>query len=100
MPEERRTQMPKDKPTLAYDSRVNPYFPHQVLMETTSACQLRWKMCAREESLKKGTLEIGQMQEWLAEKIINEVASVNRKTRLWFCYFGEPTSSRQLWKRI
>lgn len=87
-------------PVLPYDSRVNPYFPHQVLMESTSACQLRCKMCAREESLKKGTLEIGQMAEWLAEKIIDEVASVNPKTRLWFCYFGEPTISRQLWKRI
>ncbi|HEY3038999.1 MAG TPA: radical SAM/SPASM domain-containing protein [Pyrinomonadaceae bacterium] len=85
---------------LPYDSRVNPYFPHQILMETTSACQLRCKMCAREESLKKGTLKIGQMEEWLAEKIIDEVASVNPKTRLWFCYFGEPTISKQLWRRV
>lgn len=89
-----------DKPLLAYDSRVNPYFPHQVLMETTSACQLRCKMCACDESLKKGTLKVGQMQQWLAEKIIDEVARVNPKTRLWFCYFGEPTISKHLWKRI
>ena len=88
------------KTVLPYDSRANPYFPHQVLMETTSACQLRCKMCAREQSLKKGTLKIGQMEQWLAEKIIDEVASVNPKTRLWFCYFGEPTISKQLWKRI
>jgi len=39
-------------------------------------------MCAREESLKKGTLQIGQMEEWLAEKIIDEVASINPKTLL------------------
>src|SRR5438552_3462175 len=89
-----------DKPVLPYDSRTNPYFPHQVLMETTSACQLRCTMCARQAALDKGTLEIGEMKQWLAEKIIDEVASVNRKTRLWFCYFGEPTISRQLWKRI
>ena len=89
-----------EKPTLPYDSRVNPYFPHQVLMETTSACQLRCKMCAREDSVKKGTLKVGQMEEWLAEKIVDEVATTNPKTRLWFCYFGEPTISRQLWKRI
>ena len=89
-----------DKPVLAYDSRVNPYFPHQVLMETTSACQLRCKMCAREDSLKKGTLKIGEMGQWLAEKIIDEVAAVNPKTRLWFCYFGEPTISKKLWSRI
>lgn len=88
------------KPLLPYDSRANPFFPHQVLMETTSACQLRCKMCAREDSLKKGTLKLGQMQQWLAEKIIDEVVSVNPKTRLWFCYFGEPTISKQLWQRI
>jgi MoaA/NifB/PqqE/SkfB family radical SAM enzyme len=33
-------------PTLPYDSRENSYSPHQVLTETTSACQLRCKMCA------------------------------------------------------
>jgi pyruvate-formate lyase-activating enzyme len=91
---------PQITATIPYDSRVNPYFPHQVLMETTSACQLRCKMCAREDALKRGTLKIGQMEEWLAEKIVNEVASVNPKTRMWFCYFGEPTISKQLWKRI
>ncbi len=42
-----------NKPMLPYDSRVNPYFPHQVLMETTSACQLRCKMCARESLCKE-----------------------------------------------
>jgi pyruvate-formate lyase-activating enzyme len=89
-----------DRPVVPYDSRVNPYFPHQVLMETTSACQLRCTMCAREASLKKGTLEIGQMEEWLADKIIDEVARVNPQTRLWFCYFGEPTLSKRLWDRV
>ena len=89
-----------DKPLLPYDSRVNPYFPHQILMETTSACQLRCTMCARQEALAKGTLEIGEMPQQLAEKIIGEVAAVNPKTRLWFCYFGEPTIARSLWKRI
>lgn len=88
------------KPIFDFDSRVNPYFPHQVLMETTSACQLRCLMCARESALKKGTLKVGQMEEWLAMKIIDEVARVNPKTRFWFCYFGEPTLSKQLSKRI
>lgn len=88
------------KPKIEYSSRVNPYFPHQVLMETTSACQLRCKMCAREDALKKGTLKVGHMEEWLADKIVDEVVAVNPKTRLWFCFFGEPTLSKQLWKRI
>ena len=69
-------------------------------METTSACQLRCIMCARDSALNKGTLKIGQMEEWLALKIIDEVAEVNPKARLWFCYFGEPTISKQIWKRI
>jgi len=85
---------------IPYDSRVNPHFPHQVLMETTSACQLRCSMCARESSLAKGTLKLGEMEEWLAEKIIDEVATTNPATRFWFCYFGEPTISRKLWSRV
>lgn len=88
------------KPVIEYSTRVNPYFPHQVLMETTSACQLRCSMCAREDALKKGALKIGHMAEWLALKIMDEVAAVNPKTRLWFCFFGEPTLSKQLAKRV
>lgn len=88
------------KPTIEFDSRVNPYFPHQVLMESTSACQLRCVMCARTDALKKGTLKVGHMDEWLALKIIDEIAEVNPKTRLWFCYFGEPTISKTVWRRI
>lgn len=88
------------KPEFEYDSRVNPYFPHQVLMETTSACQLRCVMCARESALKKGTLKVGNMEEGLALKIIDEIAEVNPKTRFWFCFFGEPTISKQIWRRI
>jgi hypothetical protein len=57
-------------------------------------------MCAREDALKKGTLKTGEMKQWLAEKIIDEIASENPKTRLWFCYFGEPTISKKLWDRI
>ncbi len=88
------------QPEFDYDSRVNPYFPHQVLMETTSACQLRCKMCARESALQKGTLKVGNMEDWLAQKIIDEVAAVNKKTRFWFCFFGEPTISKKIWQRI
>lgn len=69
-------------------------------METTSACQLRCIMCARESALKKGTLKVGNMEEWLAMKIIDEVARCNPKTRLWFCFFGEPLISKQLCRRI
>ncbi len=86
--------------TIEFDSRVNPYFPHQILMETTSACQLRCIMCAREAALEKGTLKVGHMEEWLAMKMIEEVATVSPKTRLWFCYFGEPTLSKEVWRRI
>jgi sulfatase maturation enzyme AslB (radical SAM superfamily) len=83
-----------------YDSRVNPYFPHQVLMESTSACQLRCSMCARSAALKKGTLKLGNMEEWLSVKIMTEVAQVNPDCRLWFCFFGEPTLSKDIWRRI
>jgi len=40
-------------------------------METTSGCQLRCIMCARESALDKGTLKVGTMKEHLAMKIID-----------------------------
>lgn len=89
-----------DRPEIPFDSRVNPYFPHQVLMESTSACQLRCAMCARESVMRNGKFRIGHMEQWLAEKIIDEVAQVNPQTRLWFCFFGEPLISKHLPGRI
>ncbi|OGW47897.1 MAG: hypothetical protein A2Y66_00730 [Nitrospirae bacterium RBG_13_41_22] len=80
--------------------RYDDNFPFQVLMETTSACNLRCVMCARESAFKSGRFKIGLMKRELAIKIIDEIADEAPDTRLWLCFFGEPLMSNDLFWRI
>jgi len=80
--------------------RYDENFPFQVLMESTSACQLRCTMCARENAFKSGKFKIGVMKRELAVKIIDEVAEEAPDTRLWLCYFGEPLLCKDLYWRV
>lgn len=62
------------------------HFPRQLLLETTSHCNLNCSMCARQFNPRKW----GTLNESLARKVIDEVADKAPDTRIWFCYFGEP----------
>ncbi len=74
------------------------YFPNQVLLETSSYCQLQCTMCARQFNPRPW----GRMDETLAHKIIDEVLEGAPWVRMWFCYFGEPLVSKKigLYERI
>ncbi|MBF0166146.1 MAG: radical SAM protein [Alphaproteobacteria bacterium] len=74
------------------------YFPNQVLLETSSYCQLRCTMCARPFNPRKW----GRMSDALAKRIIDEVLEGAPWVRMWFCYFGEPLVSKKigLYERI
>ncbi len=80
--------------------RYDENFPFQVLMETSSACNLRCSMCARDAAFRSGKFKIGLMKRELAIKIIDEIADEAPDTRLWLCYFGEPLTGRDLFWRI
>jgi MoaA/NifB/PqqE/SkfB family radical SAM enzyme len=73
-------------------------FPTQVLIESTSFCNLRCAMCARNFNPRK----FGVMDEALARKVIDEIAREAPDTRIWFCYFGEPLimKNKGLFERI
>lgn len=62
------------------------HFPRQLLLETTSHCNLNCSMCARQFNPRKW----GTLDEAVARKVIDEVAEKAPQTRIWFCYFGEP----------
>lgn len=62
------------------------FFPHQLLLETTSHCNLNCLMCARQFKPRKW----GTMPLTLAYKILDEVIEKAPWCRVWFCYFGEP----------
>ena len=68
------------------------YFPNQVLLETSSYCQLKCTMCARQFNPR----DWGRMDDDLARKIIDEVMEKAPWVRMWFCYFGEPLVSKKL----
>lgn len=67
-------------------NRFDGEFPFQVLMETTSYCNLRCVMCSR----KHIKMKLGIMDENLKKKVIDDIAENDANTRFWFCYFGEP----------
>ena len=67
------------------------HFPKQLLLETTSHCNLNCSMCARQ--FKPRTW--GVMDEALARKVIDEVVAHAPWCRIWFCYFGEPLLKRR-----
>lgn len=60
-------------------------FPKVVLIDTISYCNLQCSMCIH----KTMTREKGIMGEKLFRKIIDEIAAVNKNTRVWMVFFGE-----------
>lgn len=75
-------------PVLSAEERLESllHFPQQLLLETTSHCNLNCSMCARQFNPRKW----GNMDEALARKVLDEVTSRAPDCRVWFCYFGEP----------
>jgi len=60
-------------------------FPVEVLAETTAFCNLQCVMCPQ----KTLTRPKGEMSFEIFKKIVDEIASVNPSTRLWFAIMGE-----------
>jgi len=61
------------------------FFPKSILIDTTSFCNLRCSMCGHRTMMRKR----GVMDFALYKKIIDEVAQVNKNTRVWMIFFGE-----------
>jgi radical SAM protein with 4Fe4S-binding SPASM domain len=61
-------------------------FPNTVLLDTTSYCDLRCSMCGHVGMERKK----GKMSWALYTKIIDEIAEINKDTRVWMIFFGEP----------
>lgn len=60
-------------------------FPNTVLIDTVSFCNLRCSMCAHKDMKRKK----GIMEWSLFKKIIDEIAKVDKNTRVWMAFFGE-----------
>ena len=60
-------------------------FPKVILIDTTSFCNLRCSMCGHRLMTRKK----GRMSMKLFRKIIDEIAEVDKTTRVWMVFFGE-----------
>jgi MoaA/NifB/PqqE/SkfB family radical SAM enzyme len=60
-------------------------FPKVVLIDTTNFCNLKCSMCGH----RLMTREKGRMSMPLFRKIIDEIAEVDKSTRVWMVFFGE-----------
>lgn len=61
-------------------------FPKVVLIDTVSYCNLRCSMCVHDKMTRKK----GFMPWEIFIKIIDEIASENKNTRIWMVFFGDP----------
>lgn len=61
-------------------------FPKVVLIDTVSFCNLKCSMCVH----KKMKRNKGIMPWGIFTKIIDEISSIDKKTRVWMVFFGEP----------
>jgi radical SAM protein with 4Fe4S-binding SPASM domain len=60
-------------------------FPKVILIDTVSFCNLRCSMCVHKEMKRKK----GIMSWNLLTRIIDEIADVDKTTRIWMVFFGE-----------
>ena len=61
-------------------------FPKSILIDTVSFCNLRCSMCFHKNMKRKK-----RFMSWdLYTKIIDEIAQVDKNTRVWEVFFGDP----------
>ena len=72
-------------------------FPPDVVLETTTFCNLNCIMCTRDKLTRDKT----KMRWPLYIKLIEEIAAKAKDTtRLWLCFFGEPLMDKQFTDRV
>lgn len=73
-------------------------FPKVILLDNTSACNLRCSMCDHQNINKYRKIQM--MDMGLYKKIIDEIAVENPSARIWEIFFGDPFLCRDMPERI
>lgn len=73
-------------------------FPLVVLIDNTSACNLRCSMCDHKNI--RNYRKIQQMPFVLYQKIIDEIAQENPSARVWNIFFGDPFLCQDMAERV
>lgn len=73
-------------------------FPNVVLLDNTSACNLKCAMCDHVNI--KNYRKIEKMPMELYKKIIDEITIENSKARIWEIFFGDPFLCNDMPERI
>jgi len=73
-------------------------FPKVVLIDNTSACNLRCSMCDHQNINKYRKIQAMDIDMY--KKIINEISVENPNARIWEIFFGDPFLCRDMPERI
>ena len=73
-------------------------FPQVILIDNSSACNLRCSMCDHRNIQKHRKIQVMDMK--LYSKIIDEIALKQPDTRVWQIYFGDPFTCKNIAERI
>ncbi|MBP2634700.1 MAG: Radical domain protein [Firmicutes bacterium] len=73
-------------------------FPKVILLDNTSACNLRCSMCDHRNITKYRKIQM--MDMGLYKKIIDEIAVEKPSARIWEIFFGDPFLCRDMPERI
>lgn len=73
-------------------------FPKVILLDNTSACNLKCSMCDHHNI--RNYRKIETMNINLYKKLIDEIASENPSARIWEIYFGDPFLCKDMPERI
>ncbi len=73
-------------------------FPSTILIDNTSACNLKCSMCDHENIKNYRSIQV--MDRPLYNKIIDEIAVERPDARVWMIYFGDPFICKDMPDRI
>ena len=77
---------------LKVDKSNSEIFPSTIVLDTGNYCNLRCSMCARQVMTRKS----GRMEKKIFEKIVDEISMVNKNTRIYMNFYGEPLTIKKL----
>lgn len=79
-------------------TNASDYFPKVVLIDNTSACNLRCSMCDHPNIRKYRKIQTMSME--LYKRIIDEISIEDPTVRVWEIFFGDPFMCKDMPKRI
>jgi len=79
-------------------TNIDTEFPKVILIDNFSGCNLKCSICDHKNITRYRKVE--RMKLTLFSKIINEISDIDKDTRVWMIYFGDPFLCYDMPERI